>query len=286
VKHHNSVQDLNKSGFLKLLPLEDNIEELWPGVLWKICSLGKSRWCEALKAIGKRNANPPLPVEGILLTMRLGSESEEMERIASVEELLEQLEEDSLCRYIFILALDVDEVNGASASRMVSNLQARTKRNDSQLLSFQVITNPPRPPWQTFPICEVWDRMAVAAWGAGADWVTLLGGIAIHCRHHYRAIYRSFLDISERLNVPFGFGCPWWNDLEFPGFPSFPCVGKTHFKIVGSLIPGHRRLNFVNQDLAWIVGIECAVQGPQETGGRIIGIVSPVGQNCDAFFNA
>lgn len=48
---------------------------------------------------------------------------------------------------------------------------------------------------------------------------------------------------------PFGFGCPWWNDSTFPGFPTFPVVGKAHFEIFGGLIPEHRRKAFVNQDL-------------------------------------
>jgi len=92
--------------------------------------------------------------------------------------------------------------------------------------------------------------MATVAWENGADWAVLLGDdIEIKCSHHYRAVYRTFLDIAERLQVPFGFGCPWFNDITFPGFPTFPCVGKTHYELYGGLIPEQRRTNFINQDL-------------------------------------
>ena len=94
--------------------------------------------------------------------------------------------------------------------------------------------------------------MATKAWGKGADWVVLLGDdVGVECSCHYRAIYRSFLDITEHLNLDseFGFGCPSWNDTTFKGFPNFPCVGKAHFEIFGSLIPQDRHSDFINQDL-------------------------------------
>jgi len=107
-----------------------------------------------------------------------------------------------------------------------------------------------RPADSVLHLCPIWQSMAVKAWQEGADWVVLLGDdIHVHCPYHYRAIYRSFLEISERLKVPFGFGSPWWNDTTFPRFPTFPCVGKAHFEIFGGLIPGHRQDAFVNQDL-------------------------------------
>ena len=82
--------------------------------------------------------------------------------------------------------------------------------------------------------------MATKAWRKGADWVVLLGdNIGVECSCHYRAMYRSFLDISEHLNVDseFGFGCPSWNDTTFTGFSKFPLRWKSLFEIFGSLIP-------------------------------------------------
>jgi len=92
--------------------------------------------------------------------------------------------------------------------------------------------------------------MAEVAWSRGASWVILLGDdVVIDCPFHYRAIYRAFLQLSEDLGCPFGFGCPWLNDVTFPGFPTFPVIGKEHKKIFGGLIPRHRCDSFCNQDL-------------------------------------
>jgi Glycosyl transferase family 2 len=73
--------------------------------------------------------------------------------------------------------------------------------------------------------------------------------VQVDCPFHYRATYRAFLDVSKRLGCPLFFGCPWWNDTTFPGFPTLPFVGRAHYEIFGSLIPRHRIGGFVNQDL-------------------------------------
>lgn len=92
--------------------------------------------------------------------------------------------------------------------------------------------------------------MANKAIDHGADWVVLLGDdIDIHTPYHYRETYRTFLDIQKKLQCPFAFGCPYWNDRTFPGFPTFPVVGRQHWSIFGSLIPPSRKNLFVNQDL-------------------------------------
>jgi hypothetical protein len=92
--------------------------------------------------------------------------------------------------------------------------------------------------------------MATKAWSKGASWVMLLGDdVRIQSHTHYRAIYRAFLDIENELGCPFGFGCPWFNDVTFAGFPTFPVVGREHMNIFNGLIPSHRMDRFVNQDL-------------------------------------
>lgn len=213
----------------------------------------KEAWERAFRQAGQQNRSPSRPLEGILLTMRIGaSPSTAQSRVRS---LFKSLSEDRLARFMVVLAIDNDEED--KAQLLVNVVKEFTDQ-------VELIINPP--PKKTnndddpegaetnhepFPICRVWDEMAIRAFRTGADWVVLLGDdIDIECSFHYRAFYRSFLDIQERCGTTgLWFGCPWWNDLSFPGFPTFPVVGKEHYKIFGSLIPKHRSKNFVNQDL-------------------------------------
>jgi glycosyltransferase involved in cell wall biosynthesis len=152
-------QDYPKD-MLLLLPLHE-VETSWPHTLAR-WGYSECAWSAALQSAGKQNCNPKLPVEGVLLTFRIGEEE----------------------------------------------------------------------------------------WSRGASWVVLLGDdVVIHCPFHYRAIYRAFLQISEDLGCPFGFGCPWFNDISFSGFPTFPIIGREHVNIFGGLMPQHRRNSFCNQDL-------------------------------------
>jgi hypothetical protein len=184
--------------------------------------------------------------------MRLQQNDKTEEATSSIKRLLDAIEKDQLCRYLLVLGIDDDERNSDLASVVIQHLNKHIE-STSQMHSFHIVTNPTRQfqlYGEPFAICRVWDRMAVEAWTHGADWVLLLGDdVEITCPFHHRAFYRSFLDISSRLNVPFGFGCPFWNDISFPGFPTFPCVGKIHYEIFRGLIHEHRKDSFVNQDL-------------------------------------
>lgn len=245
--YHQSVQELEKECKNVPFPLEE-ASHTWTTTLSNNIDCASKQWDTALQTVGRQNSNPSLPIEGVLLTMRIGNTGGAV--AASVERLLEELEQDDLCRYLVVLAIDVDEEHKADTRDLLRRLQSR-EQSHHQMHSFHVIVNSAREQSnELLPLCNIWEQMAIKAWKEGADWVMLLGDdIRVHCPYHYRAIHRSFLDISERLHVPFGFGCPWWNDTAFPGFPTFPCVGKAHYEIFGGLIPSHRRGVFVNQDL-------------------------------------
>lgn len=248
--HQRCVLHLHRGGLLKLLPLSDHLQMTWSEILSEVTDSTVEEWSGAFQTSGQCNATPPLPIEGILLTQRFGSRKESDEKILSIEKLLDKIEQDSLCRYLVVLGIDEDEASGSAAGKLIRRLESRAAASQKQMLSLHVITNPARSPDQPFAICSIWNELAIVAWKQGAAWVVLLGDdIEVGCQYHYRAIYRSFLDIANRMKVPFGFGCPWWNDTSFPGFPSFPCVGKTHFEIFGRLIPEKRKEVFVNQDL-------------------------------------
>lgn len=244
--HHRCTQHLEDLGLLaKTLPLAD-IHDAWPKALSLIArDFTVAQWEDALSRVGKQNANPSLPLEGVLLTLRLGSGPEAEAKMLSVECLLGQIEQDHICQYLVVLAIDEDEKDGDASQELARRLASRPR-----LHSLHPITNHVKNPDQPFEVCSTWHTMATIAWKNGADWVVLLGDdIEIDCSFHYRAIYRSFLAIAKGLNVPFGFGCPCFNDATFPNFPSFPCVGKAHYEIFGGLIPEDRRSSFVNQDL-------------------------------------
>jgi len=241
------AQELNDFGHALTILLLERYED-WPRSLTRLSSILsielKKPWVVALGTARCKNATPTKPVEGILLTLRMEYEYESV--LEKVENLLVALKQDTLCDFLVVLALDQDELEMESLHERASTLTTLV----SQYATVHRLINPSRKKSQPFPICQVWDSMASKAFSEGASWVVLLGDdISIDCSFHYRALYRAFLDISRRLDCPFGFGCPWWNDRSFPGFPTFPVIGRIHFEIFGALIPKNRRDCFVNQDL-------------------------------------
>jgi glycosyltransferase involved in cell wall biosynthesis len=239
--HKSRIQDLHGSGILKaILPL-DSFRE-WPLILSNLLipATSPERWEKAFNKVGRQNSNPKAPLEGILLTMRINELS-----VAATKALLDDIEKDHLCRYMVVLGIDREQVRTDEAETLIDSIRKRPR-----IEKCTVVENPSSKPDSPFRICDAWNCMAIQAWKDGADWVMLHGDdIQIHTPYHYREIYRSFLDIQDRLGCPFGFGCPWWHDTTFPGFPTFPVVGREHYQIFGSLIPKHRADIFVNQDL-------------------------------------
>ncbi|KAL3794568.1 hypothetical protein HJC23_008024 [Cyclotella cryptica] len=248
LQHQQHVVRLSSEDLVKLLPLA-TADQTWPETLSNISNYSAASWSDAFKDAGICNSNPSPPIEGILLTMRLGNGQTADRAIVSVEKLIDQIEQDHLCQYLVVIGIDADEHDTEAESNLKQMLKTREDRGQ-QMQSHHIIYNQSQPDGEPFALCKAWDAMAVKAWKHGADWVVLLGDdVEINCSFHYRAFYRSFLDISQMLGVAFGFGCPFWNDCSFPNFPTFPCVGKAHFKIFGGLIPEKRRGLFVNQDL-------------------------------------
>jgi GT2 family glycosyltransferase len=237
-----------RPSFLKVieLPLGD-IQTNWATSLSRMpVSFSQDDWQQALQTVGRANSSPPLPIEAILLTLRIGIGTQHANTVRTrVGKLLDTVETDRLCRYMLVLAIDDDEYDSGEAQELQNALSRRPR-----LGGVHVLRNPPRESSEPFRICHVWHEMAAEAWKRGASWVMLLGDdVQILSRAHYRAIYRAFLDIQRKLGCPFGFGCPWFNDVTFPGFPTFPVVGKEHMNIFAGLIPLHRMNCFVNQDL-------------------------------------
>lgn len=214
--HSRALQRISKALPCTILPLEN--QHKWATLL-QGCQLkgwNSGKWNDAFSHVGKANSNPALPMEGILLTMRVNQGKKAEDIRDAVEKLLSGLENDELCRYLVVLALDDDEVSTQEARMLIETITGHSK--------CLVLSNPIVSRDEPFPICQSWDMMAEEAWKHGADWVVLLGDdIEIKTPFHYRAIYRAFLDLSQR-GFPMFFGCPWWNDENFPGFPTFPIM--------------------------------------------------------------
>jgi glycosyltransferase involved in cell wall biosynthesis len=242
--HKKGIEGLRETEQILCLGLNELDKGEWANALSKI-AFSKRDWDKELLQTGIQNGAPQLPVQGILLTMRIVKNFDEC--LQNVSLLLSDIEMDTLCTYMIILALDDDEYDTLEAKRIKAVLEARPR-----LKCLHLTRNPPHKRDSAPHICQIWAAMAKCAWEKGADWVVFLGDdIRIKCPFHYRAIYRAFLDSQTKFNLPKEkyFGCPWFNDEGFKGFPTFPIVGKEHFHIFSGLIPDQHRNLFVNQDL-------------------------------------
>lgn len=77
------------------------------------------------------------------------------------------------------------------------------------------------------------------------DYTVLLGD-DIELRDHdwMPVVHATFAELQQRLHLPEGFGCVCLNDESFPGFPSFPVLGRCHWDAFGDrMFPPE----FVNQ---------------------------------------
>ncbi|GKY95855.1 hypothetical protein MPSEU_000546100 [Mayamaea pseudoterrestris] len=216
------------------------LEEMdhWPKKLAKLfaasADVKETAWADALLQAGKQNESPKLPLQGVLLALQhQDSESSTEQVFQQVDELLQSLKQDGLCNMIIVLGVDGDSVGKPTIDSLVEHIQesvpvflatANTKTTDEDSSS---------------SVCRLWDSMAVVAFDNGADWVTPLElGDKIDCSFHYRAFYRAFLDVSERLQCPLGFGCVWWSDKK--GKRAAPVIGRSHYEIFSGLIAVNR----------------------------------------------
>ncbi|EDQ85412.1 uncharacterized protein MONBRDRAFT_38874 [Monosiga brevicollis MX1] len=95
-------------------------------------------------------------------------------------------------------------------------------------------------------ICHYWTALARQAYDLGATHFLLLGDdVRILTPGWVTAIVNKFEDMARDTNLPLGFGCVAFDDVSFPGFPTFPVVSRTHMEIFGGeILPDF----FINQD--------------------------------------
>ncbi len=210
-RHQQGILRLGE--IVKRMDLND-VATTWANTMSNLSNPTIDDWNRALSSVGRANCSPKLPIEAILLTMRMGNDPSE--KLGRIKLLLSDIEEDILCSYMVVMSVDEDEYDLFTRYELQSSLGKR-----SRMVSFHYIkAAKQRNKNEPLPICSIWHKMADVAFENGASWVILLGDdIRIHCKYHYRAIYRSFLDIRQRLNLDVSndqmFGSPWFDDIGF-----------------------------------------------------------------------
>ena len=97
-------------------------------------------------------------------------------------------------------------------------------------------------------ICLYWRLLADTAIQDGMDFFCLLGDdVEIKSQHWIDTIEEEFHKLHDDLKLPvelFGFGCIALNDLQAPGFPTFPVLHRIHYQLHEELFS----TEFINQD--------------------------------------
>lgn len=90
-------------------------------------------------------------------------------------------------------------------------------------------------------VCKIWNLLANHA---SNEFLVLLGDdVSLINIGWQRKIEARFEIISQKENLPFGAACVAFNDVSFPGFPTFPVIHRWHLEQFSSVLPPQ----FVNQ---------------------------------------
>lgn len=97
-------------------------------------------------------------------------------------------------------------------------------------------------------ICTYWRVLADTAVKEKCDFFGLLGDdVEMHTKDWVCEVIEDFVSLHQDLKLPphlFGFGCVALNDLQAPGFPTFPILHRLHYTLTGEIFDKA----FVNQD--------------------------------------
>ncbi|KAF8901610.1 hypothetical protein CPB85DRAFT_1439035 [Mucidula mucida] len=96
-------------------------------------------------------------------------------------------------------------------------------------------------------VCSLWRQCARKAYEDPTNTYFILLGddVELLTAGWMSTVHEHFQQISKQTGAPLGFGCVAFEDVTFPGMPTFPIVHRTHLDIFGGdVIPDV----FVNQD--------------------------------------
>lgn len=95
-------------------------------------------------------------------------------------------------------------------------------------------------------LCAIWRDLARRAHGEQCHYTVLLGDDTVLKTPGWMSSFdKAFCELESKRGVPRGFGCIAFSDRCFPGFPTFPVMGRIHLEMFdGEIIPK----DFINQD--------------------------------------
>jgi len=93
-------------------------------------------------------------------------------------------------------------------------------------------------------VCKIWREAAAIVFDDHADYIVLLGDdVVLESSGWMEQCDQAFQKLAAETNTPQGFGCIAFTDLSFPGMPTFPVLGATHYAIFPEIFPDV----FINQ---------------------------------------
>ena len=92
-------------------------------------------------------------------------------------------------------------------------------------------------------VCRIWNELADYAFAGDASFMVLLGDdVTLQTPGWKTGIEATFQVVSKEKRLPYGAACVAFNDLKFPGFPTFPVIHRFHMEVFGTMLP-HQFLN-------------------------------------------
>ena len=91
-------------------------------------------------------------------------------------------------------------------------------------------------------IIGIVNELCMLAFADGMEFFVLLGDDVSLQLGWFDTVSQNFQEIERSTGQP-GFGCVALDDVSFPGFPTFPIVGRSHVEIFGGWAPSA----FINQ---------------------------------------
>jgi len=87
-------------------------------------------------------------------------------------------------------------------------------------------------------VCKIWREAAVIAFNDHADYVALFGDdVVLETSGWMEQCHQAFQKLAAETNTAQEFGCISFTDLAFPGMPTFPVLGATHYAIFPDIFP-------------------------------------------------
>ena len=177
---------------------------------------------------------------GCLMPIKIVGSHLTTTQLESLNEIAAKLCEKSLYGHTVKVFLGIDAVDKSSSALNEIELIFTGRLIQFKTIYFDAV--------HKGKICHYWRILADAAVDDGCDFFVLLGDdVIIHTEAWIDCIVQEFENFHRQSSLPssmFGFGCLALNDLQAPGFPTFPVLHKLHYALHAELFSDV----FINQD--------------------------------------